>query len=65
MQKLGGIKEVRKVLEDGAELDDLRKRAADAMSAMGAYSGCGRRLAAAAREAGGGGGSTGRVLGSF
>ncbi len=48
VQKLGGIKEVRKVLEGGAELDDLRKRAADAMSAMGAYSGCGRRLAAAA-----------------
>ena len=48
VQKLGGIKEVRKLLEDGTELDDLRKRASDEMSAMGAYSGCGRAARRAA-----------------
>jgi hypothetical protein len=47
VQKLGGIKIVRELIKSGAELDDLRKRAASAMSDMGEYSvGMGGRAAA-------------------
>ena len=52
VQQLGGIKMVRKLLEDGAELDDLRKRAAGSMSDMGERSvGMGGREAAASEWA--------------
>jgi hypothetical protein len=62
--KLGGANKVRKLLDDGAELEDLRKSASGVMSAMGEYSvGMGGGMGGGVRWIGGGGGGVGAGCG--